>query len=172
MNNKESFGSHINSIGRISEKLDKKSRFKSKIPESFYNASLKTILTDDSSGRFSNREIITQEDDLISPSKMKMLAILGATGGMYFGYYTTIFNPLQKPLLQGVYKFKGNDYIKAQGDVNLIFSLGAILGCLFSGFLGDRVGRMKTLILGIAIEIVCYSLYSIENYYILLVSRY
>lgn len=169
---KDSFGSHMNSIGRKSEQNQVNHRFKSKIPESFYNASLKTILTDGSSTRSSGGEIVTRKEDLKSPFMMKILAILGASGGMYLGYFTVIFNVLNKPILQEVYGIKdGDDYINSKGNLALIFSVGAIFGCILSGYLGDLVGRMKTLVVGLAIEIVTYSFYSVEGYYFLLVTR-
>ena len=140
-------------------------------PESFYNASLKTVLAENSAGRRTEQEFITRKDDLNYPNSIYRFAILCASGGIYLGYFSSIFNPLSKPMLTGVYGITGKDYIQAKGNINMYFSLGAALGCLFSGYITDKIGRWRAIIFSLLLESLCYGLYSIEIYEVLLISR-
>lgn len=132
---------------------------------------MKTVLIDDSVGRRTEQEFRTCDDDLKNPNSIYRFAILCATGGLYFGYYISIFNPLSKPVLTGVYGITGSDYVQAKGNVNLTFSIGAVLGCIFSGYMSDKIGRWKAIIFSLLLEFFSYGLYSVEKYQVLLIAR-
>ena len=89
------------------KKKKKKKRNLSKEPESFYNASLKTVLSNDVNGTGNDKNFVTNKEHLISSKMAIFLAMICASGGAYFGYFTTIFNPLNKPVLQGLYHKTG-----------------------------------------------------------------
>ena len=146
-------------------------RKRKKEPESFYSASLKTVLADNSVGRRTEQEFRTNDEDLINPKSVRRFALLCASGGFYFGYYMSIFNPLSKPVLTGVYGITDKDYISAKSNVAMIFSLGAMVGCVYSSYSSEKIGFFKTMVFGVVLELFCYSLYAIEQYEVLLISR-
>ena len=83
----------------------------------------------------------------------------------------SIFNPLSKPVLTGVYGITDKDYTSAKSNVAMIFSLGAMAGCLYSSYSSEKIGFYKTMIFGVMLELFCYCLYAIEQYEVLLISR-
>ena len=100
-----------------------------------------------------------------------MFALMCAAGGLYFGYFMSIFNPLSKPVLTGVYGITGKDYVVAKGNVTMYFSIGAVLGCIFSSIVSNKLGRWRAIIFALLLEFLSYGLYSVENYQVLLIAR-
>ena len=102
-------------------------------------------------------------------------AVVLGSGGFYFGYYDGIYNPMFRPMMIGVY---GYDEIKDKtklddinGLVNMLFSIGAMIGVLSTGFLADRFGRRTILYAGEFIALVTMVLYRIISLEVLMTTR-
>jgi MFS family permease len=102
-------------------------------------------------------------------------AVVLGSGGFYFGYYDGIYNPMFRPMMIGVY---GYDEIKDKtklddinGLVNMLFSIGAMIGVLSTGFLADRFGRRTILYAGEFIALVTMVLYRIISIEVLMTTR-
>ena len=109
-----------------------------------------------------NREFVEK-----SSSRNTMHAILLATGAAYFGYYISIYNPLNnKYFFNKAYNVAlddektQNEYI---GNINLFFSLGAMIGVLFGGFIADQIGRIKMLLLVDLLAVVAAAGYFFDH---------
>jgi MFS family permease len=99
--------------------------------------------------------------------------ILLAAGTYHFGYFVGIFNPLAEPLLTHIYKIKGESEIaRIEGNINMCFTVGAMLSVLVSGKLADSLGRVKLLTYLELLSIVTYILYSVESLNVLLCARF
>ena len=59
-----------------SNNLDDDRKKRNKEPESFYSASLKTVLADNSAGRRTEQEFRTNDEDLINPKSVRRFALL------------------------------------------------------------------------------------------------
>ena len=73
------------------------------------------------------------------------LLLMFGSGGYYFGYYMGIWNPLGEKYLRLVLKIDENDINLYYGLVNLMFAIGAAIGCTFGGVIADAIGRVSFL---------------------------
>ena len=93
-----------------------------------------------------------------SSARNLVLAITLASGASYFGYYISVTNPLNnKYYFQKAFDIDLDDTDRQNeviGNINLLFSLGAMIGVLTSGFIADFIGRTKTLIFADILAIV------------------
>ena len=92
-------------------------------------------------------------------------------GGAGFGYYSVIFNPMSTPLFEGVYKFSSKEATDIKGNVNMLFSWGAMLSVLFCGKIADTIGRRRLIILYDILAVIVSLLYSIQNLHVLYAIR-
>ena len=72
------------------------------------------------------------------------IAVLVASGGAFFGYNLGIWNPIGTKLLKYQYGLTGEDNNQAIGNVNLLFAIGACIGCLSAGFAANAIGRFRS----------------------------
>lgn len=59
-----------------------------------------------------------------------MLMLMIASGGFYFGYYVTIFSPINLKLLMLNYNFTEKDANSLIGNMNLAYALSGALAAL------------------------------------------
>lgn len=98
--------------------------------------------------------------------------ILG-TGSYHFGYYCAILNPLAEPLLTRIYGVVDpTEVAQMQGNLNMYYTLGAMISVLISGKLADKIGRIKLLSIVECCSVVVLLLHSIKNYHFLLLMRF
>ena len=104
-----------------------------------------------------------------------MTAILLGSGGFYLGYYLGCLNPLFEPIFVGVFGYSfERDTVKLNyynGILNMLFSVGALVGVLTSGMLADRFGRRYILYGGELLAIICCVPYSYADVYSLMTAR-
>lgn len=99
--------------------------------------------------------------------------ILITSGAYHFGYYIGIFNPLANPLLTHIYNIKEENELAAiEGNINMFFTIGALMAVLFSGKLADSIGRIKLLTYIELLSVMNYLLYSFEDLTALLAARF
>ena len=99
------------------------------------------------------------------------LTILIASSGCFFGYYNTIFNPLATPLLQEEYKLQGAEKTKIQGNLHLMWALGATIGVISSSPLMTKFGRIRMTIVFETLAMACYASFCFKNLIILQSAR-
>jgi len=73
------------------------------------------------------------------------VAVLAMYG--FYGYYLAIFNPLSEPVFKGVYGLSPAQIKQTVGNVNMLFSLGALTATLVSGPISENIGRKRLVIL-------------------------
>ena len=83
-----------------------------------------------------------------------------------------IVNPLNPDLLKKVYNFSDDSFIWAESIDTSIFSLGAMVGCIFTGFLIERYGRYKINLAVLAVELSICFIYIIKWFPLFLVARF
>ena len=101
-----------------------------------------------------------------------MRVLIISLAGAELGFYTSVMNPLGKPLLQQTYGLEGERVEQILGDTNLLLSLGAFISVLSSGFIVDRLGRQKTLVISMVLSFVSYALYITKGLRFLLNARF
>ena len=74
-----------------------------------------------------------------------VFGLLNSSAGLYFGYFNTILNPLGGKLLS--LQFQVEDVDSYLGMANFLYSIGAMIGCLTSGPMANKIGRVKTMII-------------------------
>ena len=109
--------------------------------------------------------------DITDRKPVKRLLLLLALGGIPFGYYLAILNPLGGPLFFDVYKMTPDEELTAHSTANMLFSLGAMLGVLFCGKAADHYGRRKMIIVYDISTIVCVLLHVVKNIYVFYFGR-
>lgn len=81
---------------------------------------------------------------------LRMLVL--SSGGLYFGYFAAIMNPLAKPMLEGVLEYSaeidGDILNTYYGMVNFLFGAGAFVGVFSAGELAKYLGRRPILYAG------------------------
>lgn len=100
------------------------------------------------------------------------ICTLIASGGIFFGYYISVFNPMGTPLLKNVYHLNKEDKASALGNLNLLFSFGALVMVIFSGSISSRVGRTRSLLLAEILALLTLALYNIESLSCLYLARF
>lgn len=104
-----------------------------------------------------------------------MTAVILSSGGLYLGYYMGCFNPLFEPIFTGVLGFDKDadkDLLNYyNGIINMLFSVGAMLGVFVSGTLADTFGRRAILYSGEIIALVCCVPYSYAEVSSLMTAR-
>lgn len=100
-----------------------------------------------------------------------LAAIIGS-GGFYFGYFMSIFNPIGKPLLTGHYKMTEDQADNVLGNVNLFFCIGAGLACILFGKLSDLFGRVRLLIAFEFLAIIASACYYVDKIPLLYTARF
>ena len=90
------------------------------------------------------------------------IATTMALGGPYSGFYMSIFNPMGEPLLNTVYQV-GDKYSSIIGNINLFFSIGAMVCVLISGPAANFIGRYKMVLIAEALSFLTYFLYTVED---------
>ena len=95
------------------------------------------------------------------------MTIIMSSGGVYFGYYIAIFNPMAEPLLNSVYDIKKTSQDEVKGNFNFFFAMGALFSVMVSGWLSDNVGRMRMLLIAELLALITFVGYTIENINIL-----
>ncbi|WP_438479941.1 MFS transporter [Oleiharenicola lentus] len=103
---------------------------------------------------------------LVSSNRARNLALLAAfLGWMFDGLEMGIFPLIARPALSQMQAQAGivdAGYVGYWiGNINAFFLVGAALGGLVFGWLGDRVGRVRAL----SLSILCYSVFSALGYF-------
>ena len=104
------------------------------------------------------------------PSSVLPIFLL-SLGGVGFGYYISIFNPMSIPLFNGIYNYDIKEVHSHQGDANMLFSIGAMLGVLMCGYISDRIGRRTLVVIYDCASIVCVVLHLFKNIWVLQAAR-
>src|SRR5437870_1075750 len=91
-----------------------------------------------------------------SPTRGQWMVLLAAfLGWLFDGYEIGLFPVIARPALKGLLGAVGDDKVGWwMGIITASFLVGAALGGLVFGWLGDRIGRVK----GMALSILTYSL--------------
>ena len=92
--------------------------------------------------------------------------------GIGFGYYIAIFNPMGEPVLKDVYGFEPNVRKQYIGNINMLFSIGALVAALVSGPISEKIGRRKLLIIFDVASVGMALLYSYQNIWVLHFNRF
>ena len=89
-----------------------------------------------------------------------------------FGYYMTIFNPIGDIILRDVYKLDDDRIQYVLGNINMLYGLGAFFSVLSSGYISERIGRRRLIIIFDLSNIVIISLYYIDHIHVLYTVRF
>jgi MFS family permease len=92
----------------------------------------------------------------LSSAKNTYYSLLLASGASYFGWYVGVYNILNfSDVFIKLYDISDSkDQDEAIGNINFLFTIGATLGVLCTGFLADTIGRTKSLLLGDFLAII------------------
>src|SRR3990167_8203643 len=113
------------------------------------------------------------EDRMAAIARKNLLRICAlALFGIGFGYYIAIFNPMGEPILKDVYGFDATTRKQYIGNINMLFSLGALTAALVSGSISERIGRRRLLIIYDVLSIGMALLYSYQNIWVLHCNRF
>ena len=74
-------------------------------------------------------------------NRMLMMAI--SIGGYSLGYYVSIMNSMSKPILEGQYNMSEDEQVNINGNMNFLYSIGAMIGELSNRPLLSWIGRRK-----------------------------
>ena len=123
---------------------------------------------EDNRESFQSSENFTQKSAFLNYFR----AFIIGFGCYYLGYYIGILNPMGNPLAKIVYKMEDkNEIASFVGNLNLYYSLGAMISVFVVGPLSDTIGRIKLLIICEVISIGTGYLYTIKSTTILLMTR-
>lgn len=94
-----------------------------------------------------------------------MVMIAAVSGWIFDGYELGLFPLMGRPALQSMLAENGSDALIGQwiGIITACFLIGAALGGLAFGWLGDRIGRVRAM----ALSILIYSLVTGAGYFAL-----
>ena len=92
--------------------------------------------------------------------------------GIMFGYYLTIFNPLGDPLFKDVYKLHPSEAKDILGNVNMLFSIGAVFSVMTSGLIAEKIGRRRLIIVFDVLNLIIIAMYWVKDLKVLQVARF
>lgn len=89
-----------------------------------------------------------------------------------YGYYLVIFNPLSGIVFPHVYHFNKEEIKHQEGDVNMFFYIGATLFGLIGGWLAEKLGRKRLIIVFDVANVIISVCFWFPNIYFLKVIRF
>jgi MFS family permease len=89
-----------------------------------------------------------------------------------YGYYLTIFNPIGTALMKNVYKLSSDETNQMLGNINMLFSIGALGSVLLSGHWSEKIGRRKLIIIYDFLNLVTVGLYWVQDLHVLQAFRF
>lgn len=89
-----------------------------------------------------------------------------------YGYFLVIFNPLSSIIFPNVYHFTKEEIKIEVGDVNMFFYMGSAAFGLIGGWLAEKVGRKRLIIIFDIVSIGIFIGYWFQNIYVLKVIRF
>ena len=113
-----------------------------------------------------------QDSVMNHTTKNNALKVLSLTmSAVHFGYYMNIFNTMGAPIFVGVYGYSVDKKDVAVSNVNMLFSIGALIGVSITGKLAESFGRRRMILVYDMLAVIACILYSVQDIYILYLTR-
>lgn len=95
------------------------------------------------------------------------------SSGIFFGFSLSIFNPMGTPVLKHIYGIESEiDRAEIIGNIFMLTAFGCMLMVTVSGYLIERIGRIKSLLFCEILTIIAILLLTVKNLAILYLARF